>query len=254
LPEFHLTAWDPDHADFLPSTYESASYLAKYQQLARELNINIVPGTICESHPVTPKDDANSDVREELRNMAHFLAAGTGDILNSYQKKNLWHPERPHLTSSGHSPHVAFDTPLKHADGRPVRAGMLICWDLAFPEAFRALIADGADLILIPSFWYLTDAGEEGAALNPDAEKIFLESTTISRAFENTAAIAFCNAGGMSCVAMPIQGALGQIDVGEERLEIVPVDLDVLRMAEENYKIRKDLQGELWHYGHTLRR
>lgn len=253
LPEFHLTGWAPDHADFLPATRESATYLPKYQALAAELDMNIVPGTICEPHDLS-SPDSNTHV-EELRNMAHFLAAKTGAVLNSYQKKNLWHPERPHLTSSGTSPHVAFDTPLLHADGRPLRAGMLICWDLAFPEAFRELVAGGAELVLVPSFWYLSDAGDEGAALNPDAEKLFLESTTVARAFENTAAVAFCNAGGASCVAMPILGQLGgSIGVGEERVEVVGVDLDVLRVAEENYKIRMDLRGEAWHYGHTLRR
>ncbi|KAF4981967.1 hypothetical protein FZEAL_2313 [Fusarium zealandicum] len=246
LPEFHLTSWVPEHPDFVSASKKSTDYLTKYQQLAQELDINLVPGTICEVHPTDKDGD------EELRNMAYFLAAGTGKICGSYQKKNLWHPERPHLTSSAHTPHTAFDTPLKHADGRAVRAGMLICWDLAFPEAFRALVNDGADLIIIPSYWFLTDAGEEGQALNPDAERIFIESALTARAFENTAAIAFCNAGGLSCVTMPILGALGKIDAGEEKLEIVEVDLDVLRVAEDNYKIRKDMQGERWHYRYDM--
>ena len=29
---------------------------------------------------------------------------------------------------------------------------MLICWDLAFPEAFRELIYQGAKIIIIPTF------------------------------------------------------------------------------------------------------
>ena len=149
------------------------TYLPRYQALARELNISIVPGTICEVHKV------GSD-ESEVRNMAYFISAGTGEITASYQKKNLWHSERKLLTSSGHSPHTAFNTPLKHADGRHVRAGMLVCWDLAFPEAFRCLIADGADLIIIPSWWYATDLGDEALALNPDSEKVFLESVNCS--------------------------------------------------------------------------
>ncbi|KAJ4333149.1 hypothetical protein N0V95_009503, partial [Ascochyta clinopodiicola] len=49
-------------------------------------------------------------------------------------------PERAHLTSSTHAPHLVFDTPIG-------KVGLLICWDLAFPEAFRELIASGAQLI-----------------------------------------------------------------------------------------------------------
>lgn len=55
------------------------------------------------------------------------------------------HPERPYLSSSHHDPHLVLDTPIG-------RVGMLICWDLAFPEAFRELIAQGAKIIIIPTF------------------------------------------------------------------------------------------------------
>lgn len=252
LPEFHLTSWAPRREGFLDSNRASTVYLAKYQDLARELDINIVPGTICE--PCDPEEGASSDdSTTEWRNMAYFIAAGTGDICGAYQKKNLWHTERDHLSSSRYEPHYAFDTPLKHADGTtPVRVGMLICWDLAFPEAFRALVADGADMIIIPSWWYALDAGQEGVGLNPDSEQLFVESATTLRAFESNAAVVFCNAGGWSGVTMPVQGVLTRCGTGEE-MRTAEVDLDVLRVAEEAYKIRKDLKSKDWHYGYEKR-
>ncbi|ROV96013.1 hypothetical protein VMCG_08003 [Cytospora schulzeri] len=262
LPEYHLTSWVPQHPDFITACADSEAYLPRYQALARELDISIVPGTICESHPATehapePEDDKVRQALggKELRNMAHFVAAGTGELAGSYQKKNLWHPERPHLSPGRHSPHAAFDTPLRNADGSPVRAGLLVCWDLAFPEAFRALIADGAQIILIPSFWTVTDVDEAGLALNPDSERVFLEASVVSRAFENTACVVFCNKGGCSQVAMPIVGRVkGDREVGldEDGVVYTEVDLDVLRIAEENYKVREDIKGKGWHYGYDL--
>ncbi|TVY35367.1 putative nitrilase [Lachnellula subtilissima] len=219
LPEYHLTSWVPDDPNFskiaftkqtpigklaiyscyiyskLKSSLTSRppsntthltqrqspllpipKYLNAYCFLAAELNINIVPGTIVETHGT------------QLTNVAYFIS-NTGAILGQYQKKNLWHPERPHLTSSLHEPHVAFDTPLG-------KVGMLICWDLAFPEAFRELIAGGAKMIIIPTFWSLADCTEKGLAYNAQSEALFLESTLVSRCFENTCMVVFANAGG----------------------------------------------------------
>lgn len=88
-------------------------------------------------------------------------------------------PERDHLTGSGRDVHEVFDTPIG-------KVGMLVCWDLAFPEAFRELIANGAKIIIIPTCWMLTDCSEAGLKLNPSAEALFLDSTLTTRAFENT--------------------------------------------------------------------
>lgn len=248
LPEYHLASWSPSHPDFLSACRESVNYLPKYQKLAQELNINIIPGTICEPVDHVTKGESN-DTTIQLRNIAYFIAAGTGAILSSYQKRNLWHPERPYLAASDSSAHLAFDTPLVRNDGQPLRAGLLICWDLAFPEAFRALVADGANVIFIPAWWHTTDLDEIGLNLNPDSERAFLENVTTARAFEGAVAVVFCNAGGLSGVSMPILGTPKRIPVGVSGMEVMDIDVDALRVAEENYKIRMDILNPSYHYG-----
>ena len=207
-----------------------------------------MPGTIIELH----KDEVTAE--EKLLNVAYFID-DKGEILGRYQKKNLWHPEREHLESSTHEPHDAFDTPLG-------KVGMLICWDLAFPEAFRELIAEGAKIIIIPTFWTLSDCTEYGLKLNAKSEALFLESMITARAYENTCAVVFVNAGastgkkdkgayaGLSRVALPFVGPIGEETMGtaEEGMSIVNVDMEIVEEAEKNYAVRKDLVKEEWHY------
>ena len=87
----------------------------------------------------------------------------------------------------------------------------------------------------------------------------------MSRTFENTCAVVFCNAGGpvgkqttgtyagLSQVAVPFKGALGKLGA-EEGISVVELDMQILEEAEENYKVRADMGREGWHYDYTLSR
>ena len=172
LPEYHLLNWLPADPKFKEACSHWKTYLQKYQELAKECNICVVPGTIVELHYGGTKD-------ERLLNVAYFID-DTGTIIGKYVKKNLWGAiERDHLTSSSTDPHPVFDTPLG-------KVGLLICWDLAFPEAFRELISQGAKMVIIPTFWTLSDCSKEGLAVNPVSEGLFLDSILTARCFENT--------------------------------------------------------------------
>jgi predicted amidohydrolase len=247
LPEYHLTSWAPEAASFTAAARSSPEYLQRYQALAKELRIAIVPGTLLE--PLASGSLAN----------ACYFIGPEGDILARYQKKNLWHPERPHLTADAETPHTAFDTPWG-------RVGLIVCWDLAFPEACRTLVADGARIIVCPAFWLAGDAGQ-GADVNPQSEKLFLETMAVARAFENTCAFIFVNTAapkdqttdakgneyvGVSQVAMPLQGALDRPLGPGEAMKVVEVDLNVLDVAEKVYKVREDMKRDEWHYAHQL--
>ncbi|KAH7139204.1 carbon-nitrogen hydrolase [Dendryphion nanum] len=242
LPEYHLTNWRPQDPGFLPLCKDWESYLEKYRDLAREYRICIVPGTIVELHR-----DAETN-EDRLLNVAYFIDHD-GEIAGKYVKKNLWGPEREHLTGSGRDVHDVFETPIG-------KVGMLICWDLAFPEAFRELIAKGAKMVIVPTFWTLNDCNKEGLAVNPSAEALFLDSVLTARAFENTCAIVFANAGGppgrgyagLSQVVVPFAGPLTRLGSCAEGMSVVDVDMQILEDAEANYKVRADLARDDWHY------
>jgi predicted amidohydrolase len=190
--------------------------------------------------------------------MAYWITATTGDLLASYQKKNLWHSERPILTA-GKCPHRAFDTPLTWGPdkgNRPIRAGMLICWDLTFPEAFRALLNDGVELVVMPSYWVCdgSDLDETRKKMNPKCEGLFMDSALLARAFENESVVVYSNAPGRSQVVVPVLGSVGgpPMGVNEEGLRVVEVDFEAVDVLEREYWIKADVKGEGWHYGYSL--
>lgn len=242
LPEYHLRDFDPDDENFGRQCAHWKKYLDAYCALAKKCHICIVPGSFAELH-------RNEETQEErLVNCTYFIDYN-GDILGRYEKKNLWHPERPIVTGSIHDAHPCFDTPLG-------KVGMLICWDLAFPEAFKELIAQGAKLIIVPAFWKLTDASDVGMKRNPLSDQVFIDATVVSRAFENTCAVVFCNVAGPAAegymghsqVAVPFMGCLEKFSTSEEGMKIVEVDMDIVEEAESVYKIREDMGKQNWHY------
>lgn len=90
LPEYHLTNWVPEDPGFVGLCAQWKTYLDKYRALAKKHNICIVPGTIVEHHK-----DAETE-EEKLINVAYFISNG-GEVLGSYQKKNLWYRPNTYL-------------------------------------------------------------------------------------------------------------------------------------------------------------
>ncbi|KKY19918.1 putative carbon-nitrogen family [Phaeomoniella chlamydospora] len=228
LPEFHLNAWEPSHPEWAIQAAQYRKYVESYCGDA----------------------DANNPL---FRNVAYFID-NQGKILGSYQKKNLWHSERGHLTSAVDDLHPVIDTPIG-------KVGLLACWDLAFPEAFRELIAGGAETIIIPAYWTFAEASGAGMRYNARCEQLVLNSMVVSRCFENTCAIVFVNAGnavpkrddkknicvGESQISVPFIGALEKLGDAEGMI-IADIDTQILKDAEDNYKVREDMAKSNWHY------
>ncbi len=99
------------------------------------------------------------------------------------------------------------------------------------------------------------DASPTALKHNPNSEELFLDSTLTARCFENTCAVIFANyAGveqslGMSRVVLPIVGPVGKME-NEEGVLVVDMDMDLVKIAEDNYKVRMDLGREEWYYSY----
>ena len=83
LPEYHLTNWVPEDPEFINLCAQWKVYLDKYKALAKTNNLCIVPGTLVELH------ETAADEADKLVNVTYFID-NKGEILGSYQKKNIW--------------------------------------------------------------------------------------------------------------------------------------------------------------------
>ena len=218
-----------DLADF------DQSYVKHFQQLASQYHIDIVPGSIIEG------DESG------LYNTAYYIDR-SGDIRGRYRKVNLWLPERSYVTPGNDI--TVFAT-------RFGKVGLIICWDLMFPEIFRAMVKEGVEIVICPSYWCLEDAGN-GQQFNPHAEVMLVNALCIARAFEHEIVLVYANAAGktnldgnkytligQSQVTVPFKGPLDIVMHNDEAMFVQEVDTAILAIAEESYEIRSDLQKGL---------
>ena len=108
---------------------------------ARELGLWIVGGTV----PLGASD------RQHVRNSS-LVYAPTGQCVARYDKIHLFRfdngleqYDESRVIESGAAP-VTFELPS--VDGHRYRVGLSVCYDLRFPELYRAM---KADLLLVPS-------------------------------------------------------------------------------------------------------
>jgi len=114
---------------------------------ACELGLWIAGGTL---PLVPPQDQADGRVRNST-----LVYDPGGRCVARYDKIHLFRfdngrerYDEARTLQPGHAP-VTFELPSR--DGHGWRIGLSVCYDLRFPELYRALVRAGAELLLVPS-------------------------------------------------------------------------------------------------------
>lgn len=160
-----------------------------------------------------------------------------GRRLTSYRKTHLFGDLDAGLFEPG-----GGDFDVVDLDG--VRVGVLICYDVEFPEAVRALALRGADLVAVPT-----------ALMRP--YEVVARTVVPARAFENGVYLAYANRVGAegelsycgeSCVVAPDGTVLARAGADDELLvaDIGPIEHDVTSTDHTHLRDRRpELYGAL---------
>ncbi len=136
LPELATTGYVFDsraeayaHSESVPG----GRSLEMFERVARERDLYVV-GNVVEQADGRLYDTA--------------VLVGPDGYIGRYRKTHLWNTEKLWFTP-GDEGYQVFDTPIG-------RIGLLVCWDIWFPETARIVTQMGADIICIPTGWVWT--------------------------------------------------------------------------------------------------
>lgn len=133
------------------------------------------------------------------------------------------------------------DDPVVQADLDGTRIGLLICYDVEFPENVRAHALAGTELLLVPT-----------ALMRP--YEIVTQTILPARAWENQLHIAYANRcgpegdldfAGLSCLVAPDGTARARAGLAED-LIVADADPDLLRTARAENTYLGDRRPELY--------
>ena len=121
----------------------------KLSELAAEHNIYLLGGSLLES----------SDDPDRVRNTS-VLFGPDGTMLAAYRKMHLFSVTLPDGVVFSEVDHTIPGDSVVTVNTELGRFGMSVCYDLRFPELYRAMMLRGVDLVFAPSA-FTTFTGED---------------------------------------------------------------------------------------------
>lgn len=220
LPETWNTGFFPEDLA-LCADHEGARTRAVFSALARELDVNIVCGSV-------------ANQREDGFYNTAYVFDRTGNLAAEYDKTHLFTPSGEHRYFRPGNRICLF--PL---DGR--LCGLITCYDLRFPELTRTLALGGIDLLFVVAQW-------------PEERIMHLGILARARAIENQVFLALCNSvgtagktrcGGNSAILDPWGKYLALAGKSEETVT-AEADFSVIEGIRSSINVFRDRRPELY--------
>lgn len=189
--------------------------------LAAEYSINIVAGSV-------------TNVKNAKVYNTAYVFNRKGECIAEYDKTHLFTPMNEHRYFEKGSHLCRFTL-----DG--ISCGIIICYDVRFPELIRSMTVDGLDCLFMVSQW-------------PKVRTFHLRTLTQARAIENQMFVVCCNScgtagetvyGGNSAIIDPLGETL--VLAGENE-EIITAECDnsILKSIRETINVFANRRTELY--------
>ena len=221
LPEMWNTGFFPEDLDACADP-EGARTKALFGPLAKELGVNIVCGSAAVRRG------------EEFFNTAYVFDR-TGALIAEYDKTHLFSP-----SGEDQRFRAGDSLCLFRLEGRT--SGLILCYDLRFPELARSLALMGAQLLFVPAQW-------------PASRLAHLETLARARAIENQMFLCLCNSAasdtrcaGHSALIAPDGAYLARAGEGEAVIT-GEADFSALDGIRSSINVFRDRRPELYGLG-----
>lgn len=223
LPETWNTGFFPKEELAALSDRDGQRVKAEIGALAKEYRVNIVAGSV-------------SNLRDGKVYNTAMVFDRTGQCIASYDKTHLFTPmgEDDYFTPGDHLCRFQLDG---------VQCGIIICYDVRFPELTRSLTVPGLDVLFVVSQW-------------PKVRTFHLRTLTTARAIENQMFVVCCNScgtagetvyGGNSAIIDPWGELLAAAGEQEQQLT-AQCALETLTQIRNTIPVFRDRRPALYQY------
>lgn len=224
LPELFVTGYNMNILKEKIITLSRQYYEIAIEKLAKAAMDNSI-------YVIAPLAEINEE--ENLAYNTAVLFDRNGKKVGSFNKTHNFYLEKKYFTEGCEYP--VFETDFG-------KIGILICYDVGFPEAARTLCLKGAEIIFIPAAWRKQD--ENAWLLNVPSRA--LENQLFTFGINRSGYEGDLHLFGRSMGCNPLGEVIIEMDYDTDEVGICEIDLDQVEEYRRNWGYLKDRKPKIY--------